>query len=198
MNTSSDAAARQFGAYLIAAGEQKGLLVANLTIWMLMAFLLGIAATAMTTLSGTQGLMSLVARYCVWSGVPLVLAAYAAWLAVIVQVAPDTTPTAVLLAGTLGWFASRADWVATILIIGIGPTFLSLAGRGTWVPKWLLVWSCLTAAAAALNAVALLTGGAGLATYGFAIIPLGVGWMMAAGILLSRGTVAEQSPPDTA
>ncbi|MCH8954784.1 hypothetical protein IIA28_05610 [candidate division KSB1 bacterium] len=32
----------------------------------------------------------------------------------------------------------------------------------------------------------LLTGGSGLSTYGFLIVPAGVGWMLAAGIVLLR------------
>ena len=36
----------------------------------------------------------------------------------------------------------------------------------------------------ALNALAMLTGGAGLLTYGFLIIPVGIGWMIAAGVVL--------------
>ncbi len=92
-----------------------------------------------------------------------------------------------MVAETLGWFASRADWVATILIVGIGPTLIAVAGRGEWVPNWFYYWSFLTAFAAVLNAVAMFTGGSGLSTYGFLIIPIGVGWMIAAGIVLLRG-----------
>jgi hypothetical protein len=54
------------------------------------------------------------------------------------------------------------------------------------VPTWLLRWSYVTAFAGVLTAVAILTGGAGLMTYGFAIVPVGVGWMIAAGVVLLR------------
>lgn len=172
--------------YLIIAGGNTHLLVANLTIWIVMVFLLGIAATAMTALSERRPIASQVARYCYWTGAPLVTAAYVAWLAIVVEVAPDTSQAAVVMAGVVGWFASRADWVATILIIGIGPTFISLAGRGEWVPVWLARWSYVTAFTGLLNALAMLTGGSGLTTYGFLIIPAGVGWMIAAGIMLFR------------
>lgn len=172
--------------YLAIAGENTLLLVANLTIWIVMVFLLGIAATAMTILSERRPIVSQVARYCYWAGAPLVIAAYVAWLAIVVQVAPDTSAASVKVAEVVGWFASRADWIATILIIGIGPTFISLAGRGDWVPTWLARWSYVTAFAGLLNAVAMLTGGSGLTTYGFLIIPAGVGWMIAAGIVLFR------------
>lgn len=172
--------------YLTAAGESTHLLVANLTVWIAMALLLGIAATAMTALCERRQMIARVAMVCYWTGVPLVIAAYVAWLAVVVQVAPDTSPAAVLVTEVVGWFASRADWVATILIIGIGPALISLAGRGDWAPAWLARWGIVTAFTALLNAVAMLTGGSGLATYGFLIIPVGVGWMIAAGIVLFR------------
>lgn len=172
--------------YLTTAGENTFLLVANLTMWILMVFLLGIAATAMTSLSEQRPTLARVALYCYWTGVPLVIGAYVAWLAIVVQIAPDTSPAAVLVTAVVGWFASRADWVATILIVGIGPTLISLAGRDDWVPVWLLRWSFVTAVAAVLNAVAMLTGGSGLSTYGFLVVPIGVGWMIAAGIVLFR------------
>jgi hypothetical protein len=174
-------------AYLTVAGGRTGLLVANLTIWMAMAFLFGIAATAMSALCRQHRLLASVAMYCYWTGVPLVLAAFTAWLAVVVRVAPDTSSAAILVTETVGWFASRADWIATILIVGIGPTLLAAAGRDDWVPKWLARWSVLTAIAAVLCAIAMFTGGAGLSTYGFLIVPVGVGWMIAAGVVLARG-----------
>lgn len=180
-------ASNDMATYLTTAGETSRLLVANLTLWIVMVLLMGIAATAMTALCEKRPMMAQVARFCYWAGAPLVLGAYVAWLAVVVQVAPDTSPAAIALAKAMGWFASRADWVATILIIGIGPTFISLAGRDAWVPRWLLRWSFATAVAGLLNAVAMFTGGSGLGSYGFLIIPVGVGWMVAAGIVLLRG-----------
>ena len=179
-------ASGEMAAYLTAAGDTAPVLVANLTIWIVMAFLLGISATMMTALCEQRPMHAQIARYSYWVGVPLVIAAYVAWIAVVVQIAPDTSPAAVLVAEAVGWFGSRADWVATILIIGIGPTLIARAGREDWVPTWLMRWSYLTALTALLNAVAMLTGGSGLVSYGFLIIPVGVGWMIAAGIALLR------------
>jgi hypothetical protein len=172
--------------YLSLAGQRKPLLIANLTIWILMAFLMGCAAVAMTLLSEAHRLLSDLARYCYYVGVPLVLAAYTVWLAIVVQIAPANTPDAVLLTEVMGWFASRADWIATILVIGLGPTLLASAGRDSWAPLWLVRWSVLTSVAAVANAIAMLTGGAALSTYGLVIIPVGVGWMLAAGVVLLR------------
>ena len=172
--------------YLAVAGEGRHLLVMNLTLWILMVLLMGVAATAMTTLSERRPVLARIARYSYWVGSPLVIAAYVSWLALVVQVAPDTSPEALLLAKTIGWFASRADWVATILIVGIGPTLIALAGREEWVPAWLFRWSLVTAITGLLNFIAMITGGSGLTSYGFLIIPAGVGWMIAAGIVLYR------------
>ncbi|MDX1440481.1 MAG: hypothetical protein R3284_11320 [Rubricoccaceae bacterium] len=172
--------------YLAEAGANSGLLVANLTIWIVMAVLMAAAATAMTMLDGKDRLTSRLARFCYWAGAPLVITSYVAWLAIVVKIAPDTSPASVALAETVGWFASRADWVATILYLSLGPTFLSMGGCGSWVPTWLWRWSNVALFAGLLNAIAMLTGGSGLSTYGFVIIPVGVGWMIAAGIVLLR------------
>lgn len=172
--------------YLTAVGENQTAIIANLVIWIVMAFLLGIAGTSMAALGRQRASTARVGAYCYYVGVPVVITAYSAWLAIVVRLAPDASAEAIMLTDVMGWFAVRADWIATILIVGIGPTFVALAGRGTWAPGWLVIWSYVTAVTAALNAAAMLTGGAGLSTYGFAIIPVGVLWMIAAGTALLR------------
>ncbi len=180
--------------YLTAAGDASNLLVANLVVWITGLIIFGVAGTMMATLCTRRRVIAQIAMYCYWVSVPLIIAAYVAWLAVVVQIAPDNSATAVLLAETVGWFASRADWVGTILILAIGPALISLAGRGEWVPRWLVGWSAVAAFTGLLTAVAMLTGGTGLSTYGFAIIPVGVGWTIAAGVvLLRRSKVAQRS-----
>jgi hypothetical protein len=172
--------------YLVAAGENVSLLTTNLTFWIIMVFLMGIAATAMISLCERQKLTAQIAAYCYSLGIPLVISSYVAWLAIVVQLSSNTLPEAITVAEVVGWYASRADWIATILVLGIGPTLISIAGHRDWVPNWLYRWGFLTAMGGILNAVALLTGGSGLATYGFLIIPIGVGWMIAAGFVLLR------------
>jgi hypothetical protein len=172
--------------YLAVAGENTVMLVTNLTLWIIMVLLMSSAATVMASLGESRPAMARTGLLCYSTGAPLVIAAYVAWLALVVQIAPDTSPQSVRMAEVVGWFASRADWVATILVIGIGPTLLAVAGQDSWAPRWLVRWSVATAVAGLLNAIAMLTGGSGLGTYGFAIIPVGVGWMIAAGVVLLR------------
>lgn len=172
--------------YLQAAGDSKGLLVANLSIWILMALLFGIAGSLLSSLGESRPVLSKAATICYQVGVPLVIVTYVAWMAIVVQVAPDTSAEAVMMTKTLGWFASRGDWLATILIVGVGPTLIAFSGKDNWVPTWLLRWGYLTLLAGLLNAIAMFTGGAGLSTYGFVIIPVGVFWMLAAGVVSLR------------
>lgn len=172
--------------YLVAAGEAQSLVVANLVIWIVGVLIFGVAGTAMTAVCTRRRTAAQIARYCYWAGVPLVVAAYVAWLAIVVQIAPDSSQTAVLIAEVIGWFASRADWVATILILSVGPALISLAGRGDWVPKWLVGWGGVALFTGLLTAVAMLTGGKGLTTYGLLILPAGLSWTITAGIVLLR------------
>jgi hypothetical protein len=177
--------------FLTAAGETNQFLVANLTLWIIGVFIFGIAGTAMAFVSKRR-VIAQMAMYCYWTAVPLVIASYVAWLAIVVQVAPDSSATAVLLTEMTGWFASRADWIATILILGSGPALIAQAGRGEWVPTWLLRWSYVALLAGVLTAVSFFTGG--ITTYGMLILPVGMGWTAAAGVvLLRRSKVAQGS-----
>lgn len=172
--------------YLAAVPEARGLAVANLVVWIIGVMLWGIAGDALSRLPATNSTATLLARSCYRFGIPLVVAAYTAWLVVVVVLGGDTSESTITMGTALGWFASRADWIATILVVGLGPLFLSLGGRGTWAPRWLLVWGGIAAFCGALNAVAMLTGGAGLTSYGFVIIPVGLGWQIAAGVRAIR------------
>lgn len=177
-------AANDMAGYLTAANESKTILVANLSIWIVGVILLGVAASMMTYLSRENPIHSLIARYNYWVGIPIVVISYVAWLAVVVRLTAYEPSSVSTIAEAVGWFATRADWVATVLMLGTGPLLLSLAGKNSWVPKWLEVWSYFCFAAGILNIIAMYLGG--LSTYGFLIIPVGMGWMVASSIALFK------------
>jgi hypothetical protein len=106
-------------------------------------------------------------------------------LAVVVQLGGTVDETAVAIAKVVGWIGARSDDLATALIIGGGPLFISLAGHGEWVPTWLLRWGYLAGLAGLFSLVCLYIPG--MVAYGFIIIPIGVIWMIAAGVVLLRG-----------
>ena len=107
-----------------------------------------------------------------------------AWLAVVVWLASSNAPAAAEISEAVGWFAVRADWVGTVLVLGAGPILITAAGRSIWVPNWLRVWSFIALLAGAMTTIAMYAGG--LTTYGFLIIPVGMGWMIAAAVVLFR------------
>lgn len=177
-------AANDLIGYISAANESKTLLITNLSIWIVGVLFLGVAASMMTYLSRENQILSIIARYNYWVGTPIVVISYMAWMAVVVRLTSFEPSSVVAIADVVGWFASQADWVATVLVLGTGPVFLSHAGKNSWVPKWLLVWSYFCLVAGFLNILAMYLGG--LSTYGFLIIPVGMGWMVASSVVLFK------------
>ena len=176
--------------YLVAAGTMRVQLIANLTFWIVGVLILGVAGTALANLCVRRRMPAQIALVCIRTGVPLVIVAYIAMLSLLVQIAPDTSATAVTIAQVVGWIGVRADDLATALIIGAGPLFISLAGRDDWVPTWLARWGYLAGVIGLFSLVVLYIPP--LRGLSFIIIPLGVAWMIAAGIVLLRRSGAVQ------
>lgn len=175
--------------YFQVVAENQVAVVINLSMWIVGVLAWGAAATVVAELSASRDVTGRIAMVCYWTGVPLAVASFVAWLALVVQIAPDAGTRHLATAEIVGWLASRADWIATALIAGLGSLLLSLAGRDDWAPGWLVWWGALAATAGAATIVAIIAGG--LSTYGQAIIPLGVGWTIATGIVLLRRTGTE-------
>lgn len=95
--------------------ESKTILVANLSVWIVGVLLLGVAASMMTYLSRGNPVLLLIARYNYWVGIPIVVISYMAWLAVVVRLTSYGPSSVSPIAEAMGWFAVRADWVATVL-----------------------------------------------------------------------------------
>lgn len=170
--------------YLSGAAEVQSILVWNLSLWIGGVFGLGSAGVMLAAMGEERPATARMGRLCYTTAVPLAMAAFVAWLALVVQLAGEPSELTVTMAEVLGWYASRADWTATVLIVGFGPLLVSLAGRDDWVPSWLLVWGFLAAGAGVLTVLAMFIGG--LTGYGFLIVPVGLGWTIAAGIVLLR------------
>jgi hypothetical protein len=102
----------------------------------------------------------------------------------VVQIGADTSETAVALAKVVGWIGAKADDIATILIIGAGPLFIALAGREDWLPNWLVRWGYLAGVAGLIAAVIIYFPA--LSTLGLITVPVGMGWMIAVGVVLLR------------
>lgn len=170
--------------YLTAIEPVKGQLVANLSVWILGVLILGAAGAMLSALCTQRRPLARIAQVCFQTAVPLVIVAYIAMLAVVVQLSGASSETAVSLANIIGWIGARADDLATALIIGVGPLFIALAGHGEWVPTWLLRWGYLTGFVGVLSVLFLYLPG--MTPYGSIILPVGMGWMLATGVVLLR------------
>jgi len=173
----------EMSAYLVSAAEHRTVLIANLSIWIVGVLGLGAAGTVMSNVgSGPLALREL-ARAVYWIAVPLAISAFLAWLALIVQGSANPDPTEVAIAEVVGWYAYRADAVATALIVGAGPALLGSAGRGDWVPDWLFRWGLLAGLAGVLSFLPYYVPVVPLGV-SLIIVPVGIGWTLAAAIVL--------------
>jgi hypothetical protein len=168
--------------YLAKAAQLRHLLLTNLSLWIAGVFGLGIAGTAMANLCKQNKATTLVVKLCYYTGVPLAIASFVAWITLVVHLSPEPVTADSRIAEAVGLFVSRADWIATVLVVGAGPALISFSGRGDWVPAWLLVFGGATALTAVLTVIAMFTYA--LTSYGFLIVPVGLAWMIAAGIVL--------------
>lgn len=170
--------------YLVAAGAVKPQLVANLSVWIVGVLIIGVSGSLLTSLCRQRPLVAQVALVCFRTAIPLVIMSYITMMAVVVQIGGDNSATAIALGEIVGWIGVRADDLATALILGGGPFFISLAGRDDWVPTWLFRWGCLAGIVSLFSLFVLyIPSPSGL---GFAILPVGMGWMLATAIVLLR------------
>lgn len=175
-------ASGRLASYFGVVADQQVLIIVNLSAWIIGVLLLGAAGTALVHLCVQRRLVAQVALLCYWTGVPLAIASFVAWLALVVQIGPAASSEELAITRIVGWWMSRADWIATVLLVGIGPLLISVAGRDDWVPGWLAWWGLAAGIAGGVTIIAMIFGG--LATYGQVSIPVGLGWTIAAGILL--------------
>lgn len=168
---------QQMESYLNQLGPVKSLLVANTIFWTIGALFLGIAVSMMSGFCISKTSLAQIALTCALTAVPMAIVAFIIMLSIAINSPSEDIAT------IIGWIGARLDDIATMLIVGASPFFLSLAGRRDWVPGWLVLWGYLAGITGLLSVISILTG---IVALGFIIIPIGLGWMIAAGIVLLR------------
>jgi hypothetical protein len=170
--------------YLIEAAHAQTLLVINTGFWIVGVLLLGTAGTIMSGIAILKAGAARIALVCIRTAVPVAIVSFITMLSLTVKIAPDTSPASLVVAGVVGWIGVRLDDLATILIIGAGPFFISISGYGEWVPRWLHIWGFAAGLSGLLAVAAILFPS--VSDLSFIIIPVGLGWMIAAGIILVK------------
>lgn len=86
------------------------------------------------------------------------------------------------IAEPLAFLGVRLDDLATVMLIGAGPALL--ATRDSSMPRWLVAWGLAAGVVGVVSLAAMFAGSA--ATVGFVVVPIGIGWTIAAGVVFVR------------
>lgn len=175
--------------YLTEAASRRTAVLAHVSIWLVGAPLLGAAGVVAAHGDPMGAPHRELARAAYTVGAATALVCFVAWFAVAVQASASPSPTDATVAAVVGWFAYRLDVVATALLIGVGPWLLTAVARPSWAPPWLRVWAVGALAAAIFQVVPYLVPAVPLAL-GLLVMPVGLGWTLAAGTVLQRAAAA--------
>ncbi len=167
----------QMEAYLSQLNPVRTLLVINTCFWVLGVLLLATAGTLMSGFCISNRGLAQMGMVFMRTAASVAIVSFLAMLSIAFY------SNAVEVATITGWLGARLDDIATMLIVGFGPLCISIAGRRDWVPRWLGIWGFLAGFTGLLGVIGLLTG---IVPLGFIIIPFGLGWMIAAGIVLIK------------
>ena len=170
--------------YLKIMGNIKLLSILHTSFWTLGLLIIGMGGALMAYLCKYKPVIAKAALVCINTGVAIGVVAFITMLSLVVQIAPDTSATAVMVANTIGWIGAFADNLATVLVIGAGPFLLSLSGDREWIPKWLKYWGFLAGLVALLAIAGFYFSP--LSEMVFLLIPVGMGWLIGAGIVIIK------------
>ncbi len=170
-------ASNQIEDYLSQLPSVRQLLIINSSFWILGVLLMATAGSLMAGFCTSNPGLAQMAKVFSRTGASIAIVAFIIMLSLAIVIPP------VDIATLIGWIGTRLDDIATILIIGFSPLCLVIAGKGEWVPGWLTKWGYLAGITGVLGIISMLTNNVAL---GFIIIPLGIGWMLAAGIMLLK------------
>ncbi len=167
-------------AFLVDAASSTSVLYAGLAAWSIGALTMAIGGGMVAGASG--GSAGWAARTSFAVGAAVAIPAFLL-LGALTRLA-GAGSTSYELADTLAFLGTTLDDIATIIIIGLSPVLLALSGRRAWMPRWLVGWAALAGLSGLLSAVAIFLGQS--ASLGFAIVPIGIGWMIATGVVAVR------------
>lgn len=190
MSTGTDLDAALMGGtvadYLIATHAKSGTLAVNIALWTIGAVVMCAGGVQLALLGRSRPQPAALAAFAYAVGAASAIVFFPLWYGIIVGLSPAQAAGADVsaFATALGHGATTADWLATIMILAVGGMSVAHAGRDTWVPGWLRTWSYFLGVAGVLSLLGIVLGDR--STYGMLIVPIGIGWLIAAGIVAMR------------
>ena len=167
----------QIGQYLLQLPKAKSLLVLNTSFWIIGVLLLATALSLMADFTNSNYGLAPLVKVLSQSGASIAIVSFIMMLSL--AIVNPTVDSATLV----GWIGARVDDIATMCIVGFCPLVLAIDGKNDWLPGWLSVWGYLSGISGLLGVISLFTG---IVALGFIIIPVGIGWMIASGIVLVK------------
>lgn len=172
-----------FGEYLTNVAANIGW--AQTHVWFILfgATLLSLGGLLLSRLGDQDSPAAAIAPFFFTAGAAATIVFFPITLGVIVELAPrhvagDNVET---VARALALAATTADWLATVLIVSFGAVAVAVAGKTSWVPRWLYRWALVAGVAGVISIIGTVTGA--FDTVSIIVLPPGVSWMVAAGIV---------------
>jgi hypothetical protein len=174
------------GEYLTRVAANGTLLTINLGMWIIGVVVLGLGGIMLARLGDQDSPGTDVARFAFTITPAAAMVVYTMWLGIVLGLAPTYVAGASVEGGAaaLVHATSLGDWVMTIPVLSLGTAAISLAGRDSWVPRWLFRWGMLTIVTGVLAAAGLMFNAR--TSLVMPILPVGMGFMVAAGIVAIR------------
>lgn len=171
--------------HLSDVADKQTILVVHFSIWIVSFIMLALGGSLLVRMSSARPLPAAIARFGFDITAAAAIIYYSAMMGIVVGLAPAHAAGQDVLAVTraIGFGAATADWVATIIVLGICSVALSESARTTWTPPWLRRLAYVALTAGGISAAALILDERPLASI---ILPFGMAHMIAAGILAVR------------
>ncbi|MBK9176788.1 MAG: hypothetical protein IPM46_10745 [Flavobacteriales bacterium] len=139
--------------YLINTHSKTGALALNIALWTIGAVLMCAGGVQLAALGRSHPQPAALAAFAYAVGAASAIVFFPLWYGIIVGLSPAQAAGADVsaFAIALGHGATTADWLATVMILAVGGMAVAHAGRDTWVPRWLRIWSYFIGVAGALS-----------------------------------------------
>ena len=164
------------GDYLTQVAAAPSTVYLHVLLWMVGGPLLGLAILLLVRRQDIGGTHGVVATAAAHLGAAMAIVCFSIWFALLELRGASGAQDVVHV---LGFLASRVDWVATVLLIGVAPAAVSWARGGR---TWQRILSTLAAGLGVIALIGLWLQAEAAIAIGFVEVPVGLAWFVATGI----------------